>query len=1623
VKIGIAASATLAVLVGAAWLIYWLRPTPPPLLVLVGAPNRTNLAVPHNVPGLLGLKAIQTWADEKSKEQKPVANIRLVEATRDNWDEGLKHIPLKTQVVVVYLAMHGGADAEGPWLLPEKVGPHEPDKFLRIKAVLERLKGLGRSTHKLLILDAAGVPAHWGLGKMSNDFARKLRDLDAEIEQIPQLVVLCSADDGQRSWASEELRQTAFSHYLLEGLKGAPQKGKGAGTLDVAQLYQYVRNQTYAWVWNNRAAVQTPFLLPSDKGVNRARAMKLAPVDGSYQDPDPRQAPGAEFTPPEQLRKNWEQYQESRQSRPAPEAYAPQQWRYYQALLSRYEELVRWGEQSEADQLFQEQIEPAEKALRAGRSPRIERAPTFSLAWPEALGWQAPASWTGEKLLASYRQLKDPPKGAEHEWKSLASGTADKPGDPRNGQLLRARLGRLLLQEGADLPDAPKLVGRLYERDDCPAELNYLALLPRFLNQKRPPVEAIRKALAVRGLAERAALGVGSEKESYPASEQVYRWIETTIPKADLERGLGEDLLFSQEKDWSKALERLQKAEKLYGEALATAGMVREALEVRNQVFAWLPSYTLWAASRRRPAAENTPADVGNLERLWDKAHELDATLRQRKTDGLAGLTKDVRTGYDKVKGEFEARLEELKGLGVQQTPWHEIQAALAVPLSEPGERMSLLESSRAISRKLLVEHTQNTRKVPEQQEADPGIDVRECGLRQARLALAVLGQQEFDRVGPGPEVTFERVRRDLASLAGKGNWQPGLAEAGEQIGQRWTRLAPAINSAVESARTPETPYTKQLEYLEQAERLCRLLSGGETHRLTAELPGPVEELRNACFQGLLVFQAQRALKSEWWGQEQPWYRRAGNAYLADARAVYLPGKNPEFAGLEKDLKRSGQLRVEGLDRLPLTSQQYFDVIYRLKPEAAEWKPSGSPVTWVTLSSPEAALPLYLDATEAEREAQAIGEQPITCKVKNLLQDPDQTPDPSRSQQTAFVHLEGVYRGRKLEGKTRVDLYPLADTIVYRHPVPSVSKVAARADPEIQRGGLSIVIDYSGSMKGQRIKDALNAVEKTLLLIPKGTTVSVRIFGHKTGPRNTKETYEDTLIKPIPDFEKVTWTGQGSQRRDLMDKLRTEKPMNGTPLVEAMVQGLEDLKGADGPKILLVLTDGMDNMYPKRANGTEQPETKADATLIPPYLRKMFRGSDVEINMVFFQLEPDESVQVDASFGEIKNLEPAGTIWKTHKGAELAAALEQALRPKLRIFQKGREVIKGRLLRGGLPISFVTDEERGKRNLVWSPRLEHGLHNLTVYRDSQEVLLPAGECLQLNLRREGRKIVFERALLGDETAYRDRPHKVEGDWRLTVLHNRLYRPLRRPVPALEMTVALEDHKNVVVHRGQLQQIRPAFTWFEVRARESKLVPSLRVSNLAGFSAPCWSVEAPEWVARPGGRGLPTDPDVPVLDAWLSEQLPEVAYRFKRDDVTRTLEEDFRDKNDLVVTVRAERHKVLPAHGQPPVEKQCLVVRVQHPPDQPVMALTPLELPQIEEIGGAEHHFYRAANCYTGVFWPVPEAQAKGKPFSLRFVSLEAFKKAAKARTTHLSPDNMGPPRTNEVPETRPLDED
>ncbi|MEQ9410547.1 MAG: hypothetical protein RIK87_22620 [Fuerstiella sp.] len=193
-------------------------------------------------------------------------------------------------------------------------GPDE--RPLDFTDFLNTLKNV-QTSQIVLLLDRVGREAGLANGKLSDDVMPLLEAAIADA-RIPQLVVICSSDNGQRSWeyfADAETSPgdsadkpvdgaartpaplfgrfsgTAFGHFAEQAFR----EGRQGHTASVDSLYRYLSREVSRWVQDHYGAVQNVVLLP-----RRSRVLDqelLVRVDWpSDEDFEPGQQPTANET-------------------------------------------------------------------------------------------------------------------------------------------------------------------------------------------------------------------------------------------------------------------------------------------------------------------------------------------------------------------------------------------------------------------------------------------------------------------------------------------------------------------------------------------------------------------------------------------------------------------------------------------------------------------------------------------------------------------------------------------------------------------------------------------------------------------------------------------------------------------------------------------------------------------------------------------------------------------------------------------------------------------------------------------------------------------------------------------------------------------------------------------------------------------------------------------------------------------------------------------------------------------------------------------------------------------------------------------------------------------------------
>lgn len=1643
--IGGVALASIVCVIG--YLIYMIAVYKPIRVVLAGAGYEPNLVVEHNARGweslgklkeqLLGTSVSSSWLH--SGEIHVDGPRRL--GDRADWNELKDELrSFKGGTLVLVLALHGGVDKNGSaYFFLDKV-TYPGANTLGLEEVLDALKEV-KAKNKVLILEPAQMTAHWSSGMLANDFVGELKKLEDRILK-ENLVVLCASDVSQRSWPSAQSGLTVFTDFLTKGLQGAADEkkegGNGNGRVTALELATYVQKNVPIWVKaaHNKTA-QTPLLLPTGReGQKRAEGIELALVKEADSRAPAEGALSADTlnTIRKEVEKGWGEWQDLRDKHvPSPAVYSPHLWRRYQDTLLRYEQLLLAGSKEaktvkDLKDKLKGQLDAApEKDWRSAQS---------TLAMPAALG------------LASDRSDPDLSKEFEDLWKTFKPGQSDRLQAWLEQYLPRqdtpeqyAKLAGLALNKIIDDPDKKNLTHPLLEEikrpfdQKPPAEFHFLSMyvhlyekgLPGTLDQpkalEQPKPALLRHALRVRRQAEEVALaaspasGEDAPTRVHPYSEQVFPWIQKLVEAADQERRLGEDLLFAsssyREDERDGAEIHLKNAEKGYQHAESIAVEVRGALALRDRAMAEYPYYAQWLL--RRPPEEVSDPSFERVQRLAEATHALAQFLAQPTplpgevppTDLLDGAQlKKLQELSKEINGRLSALEAEkdqvVRSVGQRvQTDWDEIQALLSVPLVKPDERRDLLGKLWQVAARLeeaAKEAAKETTAAKEDGQAEARAQQR--ARRQEAMAWAALGKR------PRQPREAGRARSD-------------------QIAFEFQALPGRIDKLTDEAGTMKV--NEAIKGLREADLSAHLLDGAAAETLRLD---PCLEHRHANLYQLLVWQAHRAFKDHWWGQIQkarPYYELACQAYLADAKSVavsrgrkldedQLSTRLSQIKEVEDLLAHAKELAfTDPPKQLDMTSDPKIRVRHPL--EVSEALLPAYPVLWRTVDRRH--LSLEGSQVDDRLPIRDFGDQkPVTRFVDSFevrnddLAKDEENPPPSPYKNFTKVALHVLYRGHIIANTPNLTIHHGADITVLHHPEPSYGSLAIRTDEKtlekfaLSEGALDIVIDYSGSMgygqpKGNRkIDRALGALEDVLRDLPEGVRLGVWVFGDKDVLDNTpKKDWVRQIREPKP-WRRAELVG-------LMTSLDLG-PRSFTPLVRAMtLAARRDFERIAGPKILLVLTDGMDTRFVKQdtdvgagqTNHTEgDPDlnkgSKGNPDEIPDFLKNEFGEKDITINMVLFDPPAGEKDLAHRQFKVIEMFHEPGKIYDARDVNELRQKLKLSLVQQLWCkIRRGGKLVGPR---EGLKIMRYEDTPIWFGVPLDADQYTGDTRNLR----PQQIQFENGDFIEATLTGNG----LERTLVG-RRASRDRQQRSR-DWLLAVMQDQLRNDQLR-VNNLQMLVTIEKQPGPE-EEGILKQVKPRFTWFELTPQERKDPISLWWQNLARYPAYAVSLDVPKWPSRPEGSHAR-----PELHAWWTREKPKAHAAVPLADVLETSvgpppsvrlgrEESVTVENVRFVSRKAKSS----ADDEKPMSQPCLIVRIRHAEGRPVLARLRGARGEIHQ----EDQFYKQAHSYTGIFWPVQESEKSN--LTLELISLEELKKDK--GTEHATLDQLDEPNPRET---------
>jgi hypothetical protein len=243
----------------------------------------------------------------------------------------------------------------------------------------------------------------------------------------------------------------------------------------------------------------------------------------------------------------------------------------------------------------------------------------------------------------------------------------------------------------------------------------------------------------------------------------------------------------------------------------------------------------------------------------------------------------------------------------------------------------------------------------------------------------------------------------------------------------------------------------------------------------------------------------------------------------------------------------------------------------------------------------------------------------------------------------------GPHELRYMTGRSR-QMLASAPIAVTPGALPGTLRVVGGdgGTPGPGNGAVEVVLDASGSML-QRI-DGVRRIElaKTALnslvggIVPAGTPFALRVFGHREA--GSCRTDLEIPLAPLA-------SGTTTARIGTIQALNLAK----TPIAASLALVAEDLRGAQGPIVVVLVTDG---------------EETCDGD--PAAAIQALRGSgmDVRVNIVGFAIDEQQLRETFQAWSRLGN----GRYVEANDGAELAEAMRASLALPFEVLS-GEEVV------------------------------------------------------------------------------------------------------------------------------------------------------------------------------------------------------------------------------------------------------------------------------------------------------------------------------------------------------------
>ena len=783
---------------------------------------------------------------------------------------------------------------------------------------------------------------------------------------------------------------------------------------------------------------------------------------------------------------------------------------------------------------------------------------------------------------------------------------------------------------------------------------------------------------------ERAFAGLSNKEGSQSIFfNHTYFWIKPWCDKAEAIFLDSWDHIFSPDLELrNKGILRQREAILEYKEILIKSAMIQKTLETYYAVLERLPELSYWMARSQLLDHSNeyhveNAGSPNDITIAWDYVQRITRILQKEKDATLPiaereEIIKEAATTASKLsmtlqnmETHYSAICQRLikrsESRDVQPMTLDMIRQALKIPPANVELRRILVEKYLTLLQRNEAESFPSDNQ-PHSEKIDLA-DIVCQRIDELQYDLSVdksLISRYFQ-----PEQKNESSRLQIETSPSR-----------QSIGALTRRLSSLANEFQKSSTDVDCRVSWQLDRLRRVLPLSTIENTNDTFVSQVQLALTSDHLR--------IF-AKRVWTSHWGALNEnvkPYYQKVSFILNEEAKRL-SPQKDSGQVSIDpiEKLIRSPRLpRFNLPDQTEVDDTPEITIPITVSASKDEYYPPGFASLFVMSNNVFIPDPSRKSHASIDISKQDDVQLHLLDKTWKSSWDPSVSPPDILNER---VKVGFLFRGNYQESFVDTRIKHKPDWRDYRTQPPKGGSFAVRADTELlsrlgrSAGNISFVLDCSGSMgvppgtawnDKAKYAQAVESLVQTISILPDGTNISIWVFGEAVGDIKSSEPV--STIREVVPFTRWTASDQKllGNIRDLVSYPACE-PWNKSPVIAAMEMAKTRLIRQDGPKVMVVITDGNDNVFEMNAidPGTirENKPVERNYDKIDRKIRSMFAETGISVNIIGYKLPGNEKPLLESHFGVVRDLGTPGVFAFVDDNSHLVTTLNGILRRKL----------------------------------------------------------------------------------------------------------------------------------------------------------------------------------------------------------------------------------------------------------------------------------------------------------------------------------------------------------------------